>query len=217
MPKTTAPLLSFDARGQIAKTQVYSSWRGVSYVRRYVIPANPQTDAQMKTRNIFSMLNQAWLFAPAAVRAPWDAFATGKPLTGRNKFIGDNVKALGRSLTPTTMADFIFSPGALGGLPPTSLALTPSGTSISASVVLPDSPVGWTLTSSVAAAIPNSDPTAAFGGVWAVNEETDNPDTNVVTGLTASTAYDVGIWLTWTRPDGKIAYSVALSDIASTT
>jgi len=216
MPKTTAPLLSFDARGQIAKTQVYSSWRGVSYVRRYVIPANPQTDAQMKTRNIFGMLNQAWLFAPATVRAPWDAFATGKPLTGRNKFIGDNVKALGRSLTPTTMADFIFSPGALGGLPPTTLTLTPAATSITASVVLPEAPSGWTLTSSVAAAIPNLNPTAAFGGVWAVNEETADPDTNAITGLTAATDYVVGLWLTWTRPDAKIAYSVSLSDTATT-
>jgi len=54
MPKTTAPLLSFDARGQIAHTQVYSSWRGRPYVRRYSVGTNPNTSDQQLTRNAFT-------------------------------------------------------------------------------------------------------------------------------------------------------------------
>jgi len=50
MTKVKAPLFSFEARGAIAESLVFFPWKGVSAVRRYVIPANPKTDPQMTQR-----------------------------------------------------------------------------------------------------------------------------------------------------------------------
>lgn len=216
MPKITAPLLSFDARGQIAKAHVYSSWRGRPYVRRYAIPNNPKTTAQQDVRAVFSMLNKAWLFAPAAATAPWDAYATGRPFIGRNAFIGQNGTALDGPPVEADMANFVFSPGAKGGLPPANLVLTPSGTQISAAFTAPTPPAGWTLTTGVLAALQNDDPTAAFFGTWYSATEAPPVTPIVVTGLVAATPYVVGLWFVWTKPDGTLAYSVSVSGTAST-
>src|SRR5262245_18965190 len=94
MSKTTAPLLSFDAAGSIGKTVVYSRWRGVSYARRHVVPANPNTTAQQEVRSTFALLREMSKLAPTLALAPWDAFAKGRPFTGMNKFVGENVRVL---------------------------------------------------------------------------------------------------------------------------
>lgn len=121
MARTTAPLLSFDGAGQIGKSIVFARWRGISYARRFVIPANPRTQGQVLTRNVFSMLNAAWLNLPALLAAPWTAAATGQQFTDRNKFVGDNVRNLRDQVDFT---DLDISPGARGGLNPTSVTAT---------------------------------------------------------------------------------------------
>ena len=56
MAKLTGPLLSFGATGQIAKTMVVGTWRGIDYARQYVVPANPRTTAQQANRTRFALL-----------------------------------------------------------------------------------------------------------------------------------------------------------------
>jgi len=46
MAKVTGPLMSFSASGKLASSIVFAAWKGVSYVRQYVIPANPQSSDQ---------------------------------------------------------------------------------------------------------------------------------------------------------------------------
>lgn len=50
MAKVKAPLLSFSASGQIAKTQVYFPWKGINAVRKHVVPTNPKSTAQVEQR-----------------------------------------------------------------------------------------------------------------------------------------------------------------------
>jgi hypothetical protein len=50
MAKLKAPLLSFDARGKLADTLVFSSWKGIATARQYVVPANPNTTLQQGVR-----------------------------------------------------------------------------------------------------------------------------------------------------------------------
>ena len=50
MAKLTAPLFSFSASGAIAKSIVYFGWKGLNVARKYVIPANPKSDAQVIQR-----------------------------------------------------------------------------------------------------------------------------------------------------------------------
>lgn len=87
MAKLKAPLLSLGASGQLAKTLVASSWKGIKYMREYVVPSNPNTAAQQAQRTTFS----------AAVHA-WQNYLTNAPL-----ITGWNVSAL---LSPTPMSGF---------------------------------------------------------------------------------------------------------------
>lgn len=50
MARVIGPLLSQEARGQIGKSLVFTRRRGQNIVRGYVIPANPQTPAQVTVR-----------------------------------------------------------------------------------------------------------------------------------------------------------------------
>jgi len=215
MAKTTAPLLSFDAGGAIAKTQVYSRWRGVPYVRRYVIPANPQTTAQTLTRDIFRTMGQMWNFLPAGGRAPWTAFATGRAFTDRNAFTGQNVSAI--RAAPSDFAAFIGSPGALGGIPPADITPTPGTNNVAFAVDVPDAPVGWTITAAQGILFPDGDPTAIWQTPILFEEDTSTTYELDFTGLDATTDYVASIWLAWEKPNGYAAYSVGTTIQVTTT
>jgi hypothetical protein len=213
MAKTTAPLLSFGADGQLAKTMVYSRWRGVPYVRRHVVPANPNTTAQQQTRSVFAQMRELWKIAPPGLQAPWDAFAYGRPFTGFNKFIGENVRVL---RTETDFANWIASPGARGGLPAVSVSAIAGATGeIDVTAVAPAAPSGWTLDFLQAVCMKDHDPHNVYQGTIAY-EENANPATGVTfTGLDTAEDYAVSAWLQWTLPTGKLAYSVSVTDIVA--
>ena len=216
MPKTTAPLLSFGAAGQIGQSMVFSKWKGVSYVRRYVVPANPRTVKQTANRAVFSMINAAYLYAPAPIKQAFDAYAIGKPLTGRNKFFSDNQKLFGVDPKPAGIDGLIMSPGNGGGLPATNLSAVGGALSITVMVDLPEIPAGWQLSGAVAAAVKQQAPTDDFTGKWFVVSVDADMDEVTIPGLEAATEYVVGYFLKWTKPDGSVAYSVSLSGSAET-
>jgi len=60
MAKVTGPLFSLSASGQIAKTLVFGDWKGIDVVRKYVIPANPNTAGQQTQRGIFAGAVEDW-------------------------------------------------------------------------------------------------------------------------------------------------------------
>lgn len=214
MAKTTAPLLSFGAGGAIGKTQVYSRWRGIGYARRYVVPANPRTVEQQKTRGVFAQLREMFKVAPDVQKAPWTAFATGRPFLNFNKYIGENVRVLRGQ---TDMANFIASPGARGGLPPVSMSAAPTATAgeILVTFVVPDAPSGWTLNSVVAVAFNNQAPDEFFTGPYVGASEAAPADTVTLTGLDSGTPNVVSGWLVWNKPDASLAYSVSTSELAT--
>lgn len=204
MPKTTAPLLSFDARGQIAKSMVYSSWRGRPYVRRYVTPSNPQSAEQTITRNAFSFLQAIYKLAPPIAVAPWDAYIKGKPLTGRNAFTKFNLPVLRGE---ADLANMVFSPGALGGLPPVSVVATPGADLITVTCAAPSPvPSGWTVTAAQAACIADQDPDTGVLTTVVANQDLTDPYSFTLTNLDEVLHY-VGVWLKWLRSDGLVAYS----------
>jgi len=208
MAKVTAPMLSFGGSGSLAKTIVYSKWKGIPYARQHVIPANPQSTAQTLTRDIFANASALWKGAPALFIAPWDAFAAGQPLTGRNAFQGRFVATLRGD---TDLDDMIFSPGAKGGLAPLSIVVTPGATQLSVAITMPATPTGWTLTSGIAAALVDAAPEAITALTITANEDVSDPYTAVLTGLTASVLYQVGAWVKWAKPDGSVAYGPSIN------
>lgn len=203
MAKVTAPLLSFGASGTVAKTQVYSKWKGRAYVRRHVIPSNPNTVAQQGTRSVFSVGNKIWKLMGSIAIAPWDLFAKGQVLTGRNAFIGRYVANVRGEVDQALME---FSPGAKGGLIANSAIAVGVSQGIDITVLAPTPPAGWTLTGIQAAALLNGDPASQTD--FRVFEAEDLVDPYVVqlTGLEATAEYHWGAWTKWAKPDGSVAY-----------
>jgi hypothetical protein len=211
MAKTTAPILSFGAGGQLARTQVYASWKGIPYARRYVIPSNPRTTRQMVTRNIFRLLQSLWLVMPQTGKDPYIAFVTGKPLTPNNKFTSSNVKGVDTSAPPTDLSFFIGSPGARGGLPPLAAVVTPGSGQLSVAISAPALPPDWTINMAAGVCIEDQDPQMEWAGTVQAQTDSSSPYTLVFTGLTATQLYWVSAWLVWNRPDGSLAYSTSLT------
>jgi len=214
MAKVTGPLLSLGGSGSIAKTQVYSTWKGRPYVRRHVIPSNPDTSEQQLTRNLFTWLNNVWKNSPAGLTDPWDLYARGQVLTGRNAFVGQNIKAM---RVETDLDLMIFSPGAKGGVAPSAVSAAGGALSIDVTVTAPAIPTGWTITQAWAAAIQQQDPQSGVLYTPVVNFDASSPYVVSLTGLLAATTYEVGAWLEWEKPDGKPAYSISLFDAVTVT
>lgn len=210
MAKLTGPLLSMGARGSLGKTMVMSKWRGVAYARQHVVPTNPNTLAQQTVRKTFALLREMWKIAPAPVLDVWNAFAQGRPFTGVNKWVGENVRVLNGQ---TVMDNVIFSPGAKGGPAPVSF-LAEAGSAegeVDVTFVIPTVPNGWTLDSIVAAAFNDQNPSAFFTGPFVAGSANAPATTLTLTGLGDAVACQVGGWLVWAKPDGSLAYSPSLT------
>lgn len=216
MAKLHGPLLSFGAQGQIGKTLVTSSWRGVKYARQYVIPANPRTTAQQTNRAIFAFMREMYKLAPGVVRDPWIAFAKGRPFTDFNKFVGENVRLLqGQSV----LTSAIMSPGARGGLPPQAVSAdaTVNPGEVEVEILAPTQlPDGWTVTSVGAAACAQQDPATLFSPPFVAATVAAPGDTVTLSGLPETTLCVAWGWVVYARPDGLPAYSVSLSDTVTT-
>lgn len=214
MAKVSAPLLSFSAGGSIAKTQVYAKWKGRPYVRQHVIPSNPNTADQQLTRNTFTWLNNVWKNGPTLLQAPWDLYAQGQVLTGRNAFVGQNTRAL---RSETDLADMILSPGAKGGIIAAGMVATGGALSISVALTAPALPTGWTITQGVAVAIRDQDPQTEVLYAVASGFDATDPYAINLTGLAAATDYLCGGWFEYAKPDGSVAYGASLTAIEATT
>lgn len=59
MAKVTGPLQSFSASGKLANSIVFAAWKGVNYVRQYVIPTNPQSADQGNVRTMVAGTGRA--------------------------------------------------------------------------------------------------------------------------------------------------------------
>lgn len=213
MAKTTAPLLSMEASGQIGSTLVASKWKGRSYMRRYTIPANPNSSGQQLTRNTFKWLNNVWKFMPGSAIGAWQLFADTSRITDRNAFIKLNNGVL---RTASDLTNMVLSPSAKSGL--IAAAVTPTGGNdqITVDLTPPDLPTGWTVTKAYAACIKDQDPQT--GTDYEVTAGSDATSTYqvVLTGLTAGD-YLVGGWFEYARPDGTPAFGQSLQDIVTVT
>jgi len=214
MAKLNGALLSLGGSGSIADALTFSKWKGRPYVRQKVTPANPNSTGQQLTRNIFKNASLLYKNAPSLVRDPWDLYIKGQVMTSYNAF---SKFFVGELRGDSDLADMVFSPGAKGGVAPVSITVTPGSNQLSVAVTVPSPPTGWTLTSVTAACILDGAPESLTAYDWTADEDTSDPYTVVLTGLTASVQYAVGAWIKWEKPDGSVAYGPSLTDLATPT
>ena len=207
MAKVNAPLLSFGGAGAIGKSVVFSKWRGVDYTRKYVVPANPNSANQQKTRSVFSWLSNVWKLLSPDAQAAWTLFAQGQPLTNRNGFIGQNTKSLRPGVDLTEM---IMSPGAKGGIAAASIAQAVAGDNITITVGAPALPDGWAIVEAVAVAIKSGDPHDAISAVSYSATDNAAPYAPVIAVPGAGT-YQCFAFFKYTKSAGSFAYSPSLT------
>lgn len=214
MAKVKSPMLSMDASGQVGKSFVLAKWRGVNYARQHVVPANPRSTEQSKTRNAFSALTAMWKFLGGLARAPWTKNAIGRPYTDRNAFIRDNLPHLRGE---ADMTGFVGSPGAFGGFPLANLSAQAGAGSgeIDVTITTPPQPSGWTIKNATIIAVPDRDPATTPTQLVPETEvpapTADADTTETLTDLDAGQNYVISAWLEWERPDGRTAYGTSLT------
>jgi hypothetical protein len=215
MAKVTGPLLSFDASGQIAQTQVYSRWKGRKYVRRYLIPANPRSSEQTLTRSVFTWLSNTWQVSQSDFQAPWRAGASNQVMTDRNLWMKRNVSLL---RTGVDLTGLVLSPGARGGLN-TTVALTGAAGAINITVATPSLlPSGWTIISATSVAILQQDPHNDTDYTMYTGTDLTSPYAPNITGLAAGD-YVAGAWLVFQRSASltDLAYGASIADEVTVT
>lgn len=85
---TFSPLIA----GMSGKTAdaVTASWKGRAYVRKRVIPANPNTAAQQTVRDSMGRLSPLWRSLESQIKAVQDDYAVNEALSGWNWFVRSN-------------------------------------------------------------------------------------------------------------------------------
>jgi len=89
MAKWTSPVLT-DIRNQVGKSVVFSSWKGRSYFRSYVVPTNPKTLKQMANREVHALLVKRWqeIATTEDIKSAWNAIGAAEAnITGYNAFV----------------------------------------------------------------------------------------------------------------------------------
>lgn len=88
MAKWISPLFS-DVRNKLADSVVFSNWKGRTYFRGYVIPANPKTLKQQANRDVMRQLVARWknIVDTEDKKAEWNKIALPLEITGYNLFV----------------------------------------------------------------------------------------------------------------------------------
>lgn len=84
--------MSVSASGSFAGAMVFSSAKGVPYVRQLVTPSNPNTDAQQGVRANMSGLNKLWAAMTDPNKATWETRANQLGVSPWNAFVKINQK-----------------------------------------------------------------------------------------------------------------------------
>lgn len=83
MAKWKSTLFS-DVRNKLGDQVVFSVWKGRSYFRSYVVPANPKTDKQQAERDHMRELVQNWTSVLNQAKSGWNEEALPRLISGYN-------------------------------------------------------------------------------------------------------------------------------------
>lgn len=91
MALLNAPLMSLDASGSVAGALTFSKWKGRSYVRQLVKPANPKSVKQVSVRAMMQFLSQQWAGLGSTPQATWETLANAQSISAFNAYIQQNL------------------------------------------------------------------------------------------------------------------------------
>lgn len=133
-------MFSLSASGTLGKAIVYATWKGIAYVRKHAIPANPKSPAQVSMRSMMRFLSQIWNGLTGANKTTWDARAAVTNVSPFNAFVGFN-QSLWNTFRGPTKEDPPAEIGS-GGLAPTT-TITVGVKELSLSIADGATPPDW--------------------------------------------------------------------------
>ncbi len=84
--------------GRVGKKMVAGTWKGHEYIRAYVVPRNPNTEAQRAHRQLFAKATHAWQELSGTQQPFYNRIADG--MTGFNLFVKRALAAFQNELEP---------------------------------------------------------------------------------------------------------------------
>jgi hypothetical protein len=87
MAKLDSPFGSKKVSGRIGDGFVMSSWRGIPYIRQFVVPAYRSSERLDKVRDLFARQNRRWMGLREAQREAWRLFCEKKRILGQPNVI----------------------------------------------------------------------------------------------------------------------------------
>ena len=111
MAKVKGPLFSVSASGNIKKTFLFSSWRGIPVVKQYVDIPDTLTDKKGAVRLAYSAGCDAWNDLTAAEKEPYKETGQRKNLTGFNVFISQYLNNHIEDYTTATYGTSVYGTG----------------------------------------------------------------------------------------------------------
>jgi len=94
MAITQGPLFSLEARGAIGHNLIFQNQKGLSIVKKFAIPKNPQSNAQVANRDRFIICSEAWKGLGATTKLTWESSDPSNGLSARNRFFSVNLDRL---------------------------------------------------------------------------------------------------------------------------
>ena len=102
MARTTAPLFSLSARGQIGQALIFQKNKGRNVVKSYARPSDPKTLRQLNNRALMRFLINSWKQLWPDDRQTWIDNCPNKVTGGYNFYLQQNLKSVraGTGLQP---------------------------------------------------------------------------------------------------------------------
>jgi hypothetical protein len=154
MAKVNGPLMGLEASGTVAGTITFSKWKGRAYVRKTVVPSNPNSIPQQAARAVARFVSQYWGTLTDPEKAAWDEEGKSKNITGLNAWLKDSANRrpydkaieLAPNSTPATAPGAPTSPSATGGKGFVTLAWTNDTATDLFTTAIHEGPTGFTPT-----------------------------------------------------------------------
>jgi hypothetical protein len=128
MAKVKGPLMSLGASGQLGKSLVFMTWKGIADVRQHVVPANPKSAGQLVQRGFLTAAVAAWHAFTRNVLdvAAFNVAASIRPvpMSGFNNFCRYWIVLLKTPLVPHSVSSFTVTANTGGSFSFTWVALT---------------------------------------------------------------------------------------------
>jgi hypothetical protein len=195
MARITFSALLSAASGKIGDV-VASRWKGLAYVRRRVVPSNPQSGKQCKQRFVLKSALTLWQSLKAWANAPWILAASGYAESGYNLFMDQCMTALAPQFTEGgTGEDPTLTASAVTVLSPYNAAYAALITPAAAAAGSAHQDLTWTQRAGVAAA----NKVRGFYrlvGTFAWSEETEvleSAQAIIITPLTNNVEYEIAL------------------------